>query len=128
LQTSASTLKAAPIQSLILLAGPNEPIQPEEAATRPRGVRVEVHGSSGWRIRCLPPVNTPFRQIFRHRRLDRTRKFTKPLLYRLSYVGAYLRMIWHVLNDEARVAKTPAPLVNPTAVVFLDKFDHAERL
>jgi len=37
LQTSASTLKAAPIQSLILLAGPNEPIQPEEAATRPRG-------------------------------------------------------------------------------------------
>ena len=47
LHTSASTLKAAPIQSLILLAGPNEPIQPEEAATRPRGVRVEVHGSSG---------------------------------------------------------------------------------
>ena len=76
----------------------------------------------------MPPVDAPFRLIFRDRRLDRTRKFTKPLLYRLSYVGAYLRMIWHVLNDEARVAKTPAPLVNPTAVVFLDKFDHAERL
>ena len=33
------------------------------------------------------------RLIFRDRRLDRTRKFTKPLLYRLSYVGAYFLMI-----------------------------------
>jgi len=64
-----------------------EVTEPEETATCSRGVRVEVDGSSWWRIRCLPPVYAPLRLIFRDRRMDRTRKFTKPLLYRLSYVG-----------------------------------------
>ncbi len=44
-------------------------------------------------MRCLPPVIAPFRLISCDRRLDRTRKFTKPLLYRLSYVGTYFLMI-----------------------------------
>jgi len=33
------------------------------------------------------PVDAPLRLIFRQRWPDRYRKFTKPLLYRLSYVG-----------------------------------------
>src|SRR5439155_7480553 len=38
---------------------------------------------SVWRIRCLPPGDTPFRLIFRYRRPDGARRFTTPLLYRL---------------------------------------------
>src|SRR6266568_6514829 len=56
-------------------------------------------------IRCLPPVDAPFRLIFRDRRLDRTRKFTKPLLYRLSYVGADFLVI--LARSEAASGGTP---------------------
>ena len=44
-------------------------------------------------MRRLPPVDAPFRPIFLDRRPDPNRKFTKPLLYRLSYVGACFLII-----------------------------------
>src|SRR2546427_2030238 len=44
-------------------------------------------------MRCLPPVDAPFRLIFRDHRPARNWKFTKPLLYRLSYVGACFLII-----------------------------------
>src|SRR5437870_9028738 len=44
-------------------------------------------------MRRLPPVDAPFRLIFRGRRPDRNWKFTK-LLYRLSYVGACFLIIF----------------------------------
>src|SRR3989442_466439 len=44
-------------------------------------------------MRRLPPVDAPFRPIFLDRRPDRNWKFTKPLLYRLSYVGACFLII-----------------------------------
>src|SRR2546427_10204193 len=69
-------------------------------------------------MRCLPPVDAPFRLIFRDHRPARNWKFTKPLLYRLSYVGACFLIILPVSEGVSggRENSRPATLRSILAV------------